>query len=163
MLIYFYRISNWLWKHHIPILPRLIYFMQYILFNCSVPPSCIIGKGSKFGYYGMAVVVHARAKIGENCVIGTCVTIGGKSGWYEVPEIGNNVHIASGAKILGPVKIGNNVYIGANAIVTKDVPDNCVVAGIPAKIIAMNIDINTYVGNTARYRGNASWPITPTK
>ena len=51
------------------------------------------------------------------------------------PTIGNNVIIGAGAKIMGDVKIGNNVTIGANAVVTHDVPDNCVVGGVPAKII----------------------------
>ena len=161
MLIHFYRVNHWLWKHRIPVLPKLVYCLQYLLFNSSVPASCELGGGTKFGYFGMAVVVHARAKIGRNCVIGTCVTIGGKSGWYEVPVIGDNVQIASGSKILGPVRIGNNVYIGANSVVTKDVPDNCVVAGVPAKIIAKNIDMSLYVGSQRRYRGKNSWPVTP--
>jgi serine O-acetyltransferase len=46
--------------------------------------------------------------------------------------IGNNVDIGTGAKILGPISIGNNVVIGANAVVIRDVPDNCVAAGVPA-------------------------------
>lgn len=52
-----------------------------------------------------------------------------------MPIIGNNVYIATGAKILGPIKIGSNVIIGANAVVINDVPNNVTVAGIPAKII----------------------------
>jgi serine O-acetyltransferase len=96
-------------------------------------------------------------------MIGQCVTIGGKSGWYEVPIIGNNVEINAGARILGPVKVGDNVVIGANAVVTKDVPSNCVVAGVPAKIIARNIDISRYVGGAYRFRGNNGWETTPDK
>lgn len=49
--------------------------------------------------------------------------------------IGDNVYISPGVKIVKPVRIGNNVTIGANAVVNKDIPDNCVVAGVPAKII----------------------------
>ena len=82
--------------------------------------------------------MHARCKIGDNVDIGTNVTIGGRSGHYVVPVIGNNVYIATGAKILGPIKIGNNVTIGANAVVINDVPDNVIVAGIPARIIKSN-------------------------
>lgn len=163
MLIHWYRLNHWLWLHHVPLLPKLLYYIQYLIFNSSVPPSCEIGKGTKFGYYGMAVVVHARAKVGRNCMIGTCVTIGGKSGWYEVPDIGDNVQIASGAKILGPVKIGNNVYVGANSVVTKDVPDNSVVAGVPAKILKTDIEIDEYKGKTVRYRSDGEWPLTPIK
>lgn len=61
----------------------------------------------------------------------------------DCPMIGDNVVIASGAKILGDVHIGNNVIIGANAVVVKDVPDNCTVVGVPAYIIKKNgIKIN---------------------
>ena len=50
--------------------------------------------------------------------------------------IGNGVYIGPGAKIVGKVTIGDNVAIGANAVVTKDIPANSVVAGVPAKIIS---------------------------
>lgn len=83
--------------------------------------------------------------IGENCIIGTNVTIGGRSYIEKVPVIGNNVYIGTGAKILGDVVIGNNCVIGANAVVVKHVPDNCVVAGVPASIIKENIDIKDYM------------------
>lgn len=96
--------------------------------------------GVKFAYGGIATVVHARAVVGKNCTIGQCVTIGGRSKYYEVPKIGNNVYIGAGAKILGPVIIGDNSVIGAGAVVLENVPANSVVAGIPAKIIKTNID-----------------------
>lgn len=143
-LIHWYRLNNWLYRHHIPLLPKLIYYLQYILFNCSLPASCKIGKGTVLGYGGMAIVVHARAVIGRNCMIGQCVTIGGKSKIYEVPVIGDNVEINAGARVLGPIHIGDNVIIGANAVVVKNVPSNCIVAGVPAKIIKSNINIEDY-------------------
>lgn len=135
MLIHWYRLANFLYRHHCPLLPKLIYYLQYMLFNCSVPASCKIGKKTKFGYGGIGIVIHARAEIGDNCIIGVNTTIGGRSGHYEVPKIGNNVSISAGSRILGPIKIGNNAIIGANAVVIHDVPDNAVVAGVPAKII----------------------------
>ena len=144
MLIHWYRLANWLWCHRIPVLPKLIYLLQYILFNCSVPASCTIGKGTKFGYYGMAVVIHSRAVIGKNCVIGTCVTVGGRSKHHNVPVIGDNVYIGTGAKILGPVKVGNNVVVGAGAVVISDVPDNSVVVGMPAKVVKTGIDVKDF-------------------
>lgn len=58
------------------------------------------------------------------------------SGKDQAPTIGDNVVIFAGAKIIGAVDIGNNVVVGANAVVTKDVPDNYVVGGIPAKVIS---------------------------
>lgn len=74
-----------------------------------------------------------QVKIGKNATIYQDVTIGQNNNKY--PTIGNNVTIYAGAKIIGDIRIGNNVVIGANAVVNKNVPDNCVVAGIPAKII----------------------------
>lgn len=161
MLIHWYRFNNWLYRHKVPFLPWIIWRFQYLLFNSSVPGSCILGKGTQFGYGGIGVVVHARAVVGKNCAIGANVTIGGKSRWYEVPVIGDNVHIHTGAKVLGPVRIGNNVTIGANAVVVKDVPDNCVVAGVPARIIRTNVDPAEMYGKELRYRGDNPWPMTP--
>lgn len=135
MLIHWYRVAHFLYRHHIPVLPKLIYYMTYMLFNSSVPASCKIGKKTKFGYGGIGVVIHARAEIGDNCIIGQNTTIGGRSGHYAVPKIGNNVEICAGSRVLGPIVIGNNVIIGANAVVIHNVPDNAVVAGVPAKII----------------------------
>lgn len=164
MLIHFYRFNNWLYRHHIPLLPKFIWKLQYLFFNCSVPASCKIGKGTKFGYGGIAVVMHARTVIGTNCMIGQGVTIGGKSGWYEVPVIGDNVIINAGAKIIGPVKIGDNVEIGANSVVVKDVPSNCVVAGIPAKILKSNMtEMDWKEMNKTKERGNNPFPVTPEK
>lgn len=138
MLIHWYRLANWLYRKHIPLLPKLIYYIQYLLFNSSVPASCKIGGGTKFGYGGIGVVIHTRAVIGRNCIIGQNTTIGGRSHHYEVPKIGDNVEICAGARVLGPITIGNNVIIGANAVVIKDVPDNAVVAGVPSRIIRIN-------------------------
>lgn len=144
MLIHWYRVANWLFRHKVPFLPKFIFFLQYMLFNCAVPASCTIGKGTKFGYGGIATVVHARAVIGKNCIIGTCVTIGGRSKHYEVPIIGDNVYIGTGAKILGPVRIGNNVVIGAGAVVLNDVPDNSIVVGVPAKVVKTGIKVEDF-------------------
>ena len=115
-------------------------------------------------FFGMATI-YAEATLAQKTRSVDAdgnVTIGGKSGWYEVPVIGNNVHISAGARILGPVRVGNNVLIGANAVVVKDVPDNCVVAGVPAKIIKENLtaeDIASY--GQLRYRGDNGWEMTP--
>ena len=162
MLIHSYRVAHWLYNHHVPLLPKFIYYTQRIFHKCSIPASCEIGEGTKFGYGGIAVIIHARAVIGKHCIIGACTTIGGKSGWFEVPIIGDNVQISAGARILGPVRIGNNVIIGANAVVVKDIPDNCVVAGVPARIIRKNMTSEDFAEmNKTKYRGDQPFPVTP--
>lgn len=143
---YLYKISHKLYKWKIPLIPKLIKLLCFLIYNSSIPYECVLGKGTRFAYSGIGVVLHKRVVIGENCTIGTNVTIGGKSGHYEVPVIGNNVYIATGSKILGPITIGNNVTIGANAVVISNIPDNAIVAGIPAKIIKYN-NTNGQLGN----------------
>ncbi|MCH5242930.1 MAG: serine acetyltransferase [Muribaculaceae bacterium] len=89
--------------------------------------------GGLFIQHGFATILAAKV-VGNNLWINQCVTVG-YSNKTDCPIIGNNVTILSGAKVIGNVRIGNNVTIGANAVVVKDVPDNCIVAGVPAKII----------------------------
>lgn len=131
-----YRLGFWLKTKKVPVLPRIIEGLIYILFNCTIPLSAKIGKGTYCSHRGMAVVIHKNSIIGDNCIIGTSVVLGGR---HEKnpggPILGNNVYIGTGAKIIGPVKIGNNCKIGANAVVMIDMPDNSTAVGIPAKIV----------------------------
>jgi serine O-acetyltransferase len=133
--IKFYRIGRWFLIQKIPLLPKIIELIIFLIYNSKIPTAAKIGNGSSFAYGGIGCVIHDRTIIGNNVIIGTNVTIGGKSKKFEVPRIGHNVYIATGAKILGPIIIGDNVTIGANSVVIDDVPNNAVVAGIPSKIL----------------------------
>jgi serine O-acetyltransferase len=140
-----YKISNSLHKKRIPILPKLLTKINRIMYGCHVPYSSEIGEGTVIGYDGIGTVIHHRAKIGKNCIVMSGVTIGGTSHKPDVPIVGNNVLIGTGAKLVGPVKIGDNVVIGANAVVVDDIPDNSLAIGIPAKITRTNINIKDYM------------------
>lgn len=83
--------------------------------------------------HGFATIISAQ-QIGINCKIYQQVTIG-YNHKLEAPIIGDNVEVCCGAKIIGGIRIGNNVVIGANSVVISDIPDNCIVAGVPAKLI----------------------------
>lgn len=99
-------------------------------------------SGGMIFQHGFSTIVSAE-KIGKNCKIYQQVTIG-YNHKLQAPIIGDNVEICCGAKVIGGIRIGNNVLIGANAVVVKDVPDNAIVAGIPAKVIGQlktNADI----------------------
>jgi serine O-acetyltransferase len=113
-------------------LGRLIYKL-----GISIPPDTKIGSGFYIGHFG-GIVVNGQSVIGKNCNISQGVTLGqanrGRNKGY--PTLGDNIYIGPGAKIVGAVKIGNNVAIGANCVVTKDIPDNSVVVGIPGKVIS---------------------------
>lgn len=139
-----YKVGNFFYNYGFPLIPSLCNFFIRLIHNSAVHSQTSIGKGTVFGYGGIAIVIHKRAVIGRNCVIGSCVTIGGKSKSHAVPVIGDNVYIATGAKILGDVKVGNNCVIGANAVVVTSIPDNCLVVGVPAKIIRENINPRDY-------------------
>lgn len=139
-----YHMGNWCYRHKLPILPKVFDGLIRVIHNCAVYSANDIGEGTIFGYGGIGVIIHKKARIGKKCVIGSNVTVGGKSGSKDVPIIGDNVYIATGAKILGNIKIGDNCVIGANAVVVKDVPANSVAAGVPAKIIAENINPKDY-------------------
>lgn len=103
-------------------------------YSCEISYKMELGKGACITHPS-GVVVFAK-KIGHNawfhsgCVIGQA-----HNGLSDVPTIGNNVSFGVGCKVLGDITIGNNVIIGANAVVIHDVPDNSIVAGIPAKVI----------------------------
>ncbi len=139
-----YRLGHFAYSKNIPLFPDVCNLLIRLIHNSAIYSETLIGANTIFGYGGISVVIHKRVVIGSNCTIGTNVTIGGKSGSKNVPVIGNDVFIATGAKILGDLKIGNNCVIGANAVVVKDVPDNCVVAGIPAKIIKTDINMSDF-------------------
>ena len=96
-----------------------------------------IGKGFQIAHFGY-IVVPSSTVIGDNCRMRPGVVLGrgdinDMSAGGNV--IGSNVEFGVGSKVMGPVTIGDNVIIGANAVVTKDVPSNSVVAGIPARVI----------------------------
>lgn len=94
-----------------------------------------LGRGGYFPH-SYATIIYAKS-IGDNFSCRQCTTIGNKSDERddERPVIGNNVEIGANVCIIGGISIGNNVVVGAGSIVTKDIPDNCIVVGNPAKIV----------------------------
>ncbi len=110
-----------LWHYYIH--KKLSYKLGYTIYANN------FGPGLYLGHYG-TVVINKAVCIGANCTMNVCVNIG-----FGGSVIGDNVYFGPGVKIIKPVRIGNNVKLGANCVVTKDIPDDCVVAGIPAKVI----------------------------
>lgn len=139
--IFFYRISHWLWRNHIPVLPKLFTLLIFLLYNSKVPAEATIGKGTKLAYGGVGVIIHKDSVVGENCMIGQQVTLGGGNRKYPgVPVIGDNVYIAKGAIVFGGIRIGDNSRIGANAAVNIPVPAGCTAVGVPARIVDHSSD-----------------------
>lgn len=140
--IKFYRIAHNLYLKKIPLLPKVFYRLIYFVNNCHLHYETEVGEGTILAYGGVGVVIHKKAIIGKNCVIESNVTIGGRNNIAKAPIIEDNVFIGTGARILGDVHIGQGSIIGANAVVLHDVPACCSVAGVPAKVLHENINID---------------------
>lgn len=110
------------------------YFIR-IIFASDISCKSSIGPGFQI-QHGHDIVIGADVKIGKKCKIFNGVTFGNKdttkSSIDQQPNIGDNVTIGSGAKILGPINIGNNSNIGANSVVLKSFPSNSIIVGVPA-------------------------------
>jgi len=132
----FYRIAHFFNKLKFKFIARLISQFARFLTGIEIHPGAIIGK-RLFIDHGIGIVIGETTTIGNNCTIYHGVTLGGtgKNKYKRHPDIGNNVMIGCGAKILGPIKVGDNAKIGANSVVLKDVPNNSTVVGIPGKLV----------------------------
>lgn len=138
-----YRIGNFFHRNRLTRVAKAITWLNRFLFSVFIPSSATIGANFKLGYWGLGVVIHVRAVIGDNCHVCQNVTIGRSFGSQGVPRLGNDVYVGAGSVIFGDITIGDNVIIGANSVVNKDVPSNTVVAGNPFRIIRS--------GTTRRY------------
>ncbi|MFX1233934.1 MAG: serine O-acetyltransferase [Promethearchaeota archaeon] len=135
--ILLHRIAHFFWKIKMPFVPRYISEISRDLSGIEIHPGAEIGSDF-FIDHGGSVVIGETSVIGDNVTIYAGVVLGGTNleKTKRHPSIGDNVVIGSGAKILGPINIGNNVRIGANSVVVEDVPPNCVVVGVPGKIVS---------------------------
>jgi len=131
-----HRLSHWLWKKNIPIIPRLVSQLARWLTGIEIHPGAQIGRGF-FIDHGMGVVIGETAIIGDFVTLFQGVTLGGtgKERGKRHPTLGNHVVVGAGAKVLGNITIGDFVKIGANSVVLRSVPSNSTVIGIPGRII----------------------------
>lgn len=98
-----------------------------------------VGKGIAINH--MSCIINMAESLGDYCWLKPGVVIGESLPGSPTPRIGHHVNFGTGCKVLGDISIGNNVIIGANAVVVHDVPDNSIVAGIPARVIGHTDDM----------------------
>ena len=139
--VFFHKIANFFAIAKFHLVARIISQFSRFLTGIEIHPRANIGK-NLFIDHGMGVVIGETSEIGDNVTIYHMATLGGISPSINSdnqretkrhPTLQDNVVIGSGAQVLGPITIGKNAKIGANAVVTKDVPENGVMVGIPAK------------------------------
>ena len=139
--VFFHRIANFFSIAKFDLIARMISQLSRFLTGIEIHPNAKVGK-KLFIDHGMGVVIGETSEIGDNVTIYHMVTLGGISPSINSddqrdtkrhPTLMDNVVVGSGAQILGPIVVGKNAKIGANAVVTKDVQENSVMVGIPAK------------------------------
>jgi serine O-acetyltransferase len=133
------RMSRGAFEARIPFLPFLFSYLNLIFFGLQITPRCEIGPGL-FLPHPVGTVIGAW-RIGRNATIFQGATLGAKSvdmafDQRLLPELGDNVTVGAGAKVLGGITVGNDVAIGANAVVYYSVESSCIVAGNPARVLA---------------------------
>lgn len=137
--IWLHRIGHYFYKRGWVVLPRMISNVARFLTGIEIHPGATIGEGL-FIDHGTGIVIGETAEVGENVTLYQGVTLGGtgKEKGKRHPTIGNNVVVASGAKVLGSFTVGDNSKIGAGSVVLKAVPPNSTVVGIPGQVVWHN-------------------------
>ena len=151
--VFFHKIANFFAIAKFDLIARIISQFSRFLTGIEIHPKAKIGN-NLFIDHGMGVVIGETSDIGDNVTIYHMATLGGISpsinsdnqrNTKRHPTLMDNVVVGSGAQILGPVTIGKNAKIGANAVVTKDVPQNAIMVGIPAKNVGeSSVDDQTF-------------------
>lgn len=130
-----YLISRWFYLHGLKILAKFFYYLNIIIFQCSLAYEADINERVILAH-PRGVIIHPNSKIGEYTQIYQRVTLGTKEIGRDVDiVVGKNCILGANSCILGEVKIGDNVKVGANSVVTKDVKSNLTVVGVPCKVI----------------------------
>ena len=134
-----YRFGRWRYGVR-PVLLRkclsgvyhFLFKLVQVLTGVELPCEVVVGRNFVIDHFG-AIIVNGFASFGDDCRIRTSVVVGiARVGELTAPQIGNNVDIGVGAKLLGAIVIGDNVLIGANAVVVSSVPANSIAIGVPA-------------------------------
>ena len=129
-----YTIKSGLLRKPFSLLYKILYKFIQVITGIELPCEVTVGKNFRIDHFG-GIIISGFASFGDNCVIRDGVTVGLRRVDDPVaPQIGNNVDIGTGAKVLGGITIGDNVVIGANAVVLEDVPSNSIAVGVPARI-----------------------------
>ena len=138
-----HRFTHRLWKGGHTLLARFLSQLSRSVTGIEIHPGASIGRRVLIDH-GMGVVIGETTVVGDDCVIYQGVTLGAGAaarqgaetrGQKRHPTLGNGVVVGSGAEIQGAITVGNNVQVASGSIVLKDVPDNCIVVGVPGRVL----------------------------
>jgi serine O-acetyltransferase len=141
-----HRLAHSFYNTRLYFIARFISHLSRVFTGIEIHPGAVLGH-RVFIDHGMGVVIGETAIVGDDVTIYQGVTLGAGAearmgavtrGKKRHPTIGNGVVVGSGAEIQGDITVGNNVRIASRSILLKDVPDNCVVVGVPGRIIYRN-------------------------
>lgn len=130
-----FRSMSFCQGHHLKPIAAILYRLNAMITHATIGRNAQIGPGFVI-LHSVGVVINGNVKAGRNLVIYHGVTLGAERN--RSPVLGDDVYIGAGAKVIGGVRVGSRVRIGANAVVTKDVPDDATVVGIPARIVRIS-------------------------
>lgn len=133
--MFWLRFGTWCVHKKIPLAKSFFSAILYYLHGLELEIGADIGGGLYIAHPRGVVIVASH--IGQNCSVIANVTVGMRNE-YRFPEIGDDVFIGAGARVLGGIKVGDGAKIGANAVVIDDVPPGATVVGIPAHVIAID-------------------------
>ncbi len=127
-----FRFGSWCSRRRVRVVPTLMTWILSTFYGMEIA----IGPSYGGGLYIPHTVgmVLNPSRLGANCSIIATVTIGMRNE-YAFPQLGDNVFIGAGARILGDIMIGDGAVIGANAVVIENVPSGATVVGVPARIV----------------------------
>lgn len=134
-----YRINHWLWEHRWRLLARWLSQVARLLTLIEIHPGAQIGD-RLFIDHGAGAVIGETAVIGDDVTLYQGVTLGGtgKEKGKRHPTVGNGVVVGAGAKVLGNIRVGDHSRVGAGSVVTRDVPDDSTIVGVPGHLIFRN-------------------------
>lgn len=134
-----YRTGRYFRTRGYKMLAKLIEKLIHRWCYCEISTTADIGSGFSI-YHPFGLVVGTDVQAGRNLTLSMDVVLGGNIGKQRPdgsvkPILGDNVNIGAGSKVVGPINIGNNCIVGANSVVTKSMPANSIIAGVPAQVI----------------------------
>ncbi|MGH2905876.1 MAG: serine O-acetyltransferase [Solirubrobacterales bacterium] len=136
MAVAMHRMARWLYEKNLIFPSQVMDRLTEFFTGAQIPGQTEIGPGFRV-YHPNGLVISPCSKLGKNACVHSDVVFGKSMGdWrIEAPIIGDDVTLGTGVKLLGQITLGSRVMVGANSVVLQDLPDDCIAAGIPAKVL----------------------------